>query len=432
MKQKQNLLKKKGDSGITLVALVVTIVVLLILAGITITIIFNDSGIINKARETANAVDKSHTDTEKELANLTEELGATLGEVNKQGKLVPEYVKSAKWTDETGSAPIPGGYCVAKDSSTGEQNTVKSGLVISDLAEDTLDNEPNEDGKRGNQFVWVPVSSEQLKEMYGVDNEGKQHGKLYEFTSSGKENLNWSEKNGVMTIENTDRMDYSYREPDIAIEYDGSDAEYKPEYFKEDISDTMTGEQFKEQLQSEFDNMIDSVKNYGGFYIGRYETGFLKNIYDIVVQKGATVTDYGWYLHYQKIKNIANKNKNVTSSMIWGCQWDRTLEWIAQSYPKVDGTPNYDLLTDSSSWGNYNGKGDPQQSGSNPDWQKNHIYDLAGNTWEWIMEAADERHRAFRGGNYNSGTECQAYSRDWDLPYDGGMAASRSILYINL
>ena len=43
--------QKKQTSGITLVALVVTIVVLLILAGITITMLFSDSGIKNKARE---------------------------------------------------------------------------------------------------------------------------------------------------------------------------------------------------------------------------------------------------------------------------------------------------------------------------------------------------------------------------------------------
>ncbi len=41
----------KGESGITLIALVVTIVVLLILAGITISLVFGSNGVINKAQE---------------------------------------------------------------------------------------------------------------------------------------------------------------------------------------------------------------------------------------------------------------------------------------------------------------------------------------------------------------------------------------------
>ena len=45
--------KSKGQSGITLVALVVTIVVLLILAGITIALVFSQDGVVGKAQEAA-------------------------------------------------------------------------------------------------------------------------------------------------------------------------------------------------------------------------------------------------------------------------------------------------------------------------------------------------------------------------------------------
>ena len=43
--------KIKEQSGITLVALVVTIVVLLILAAVTITLVFSQNGVIGKAQE---------------------------------------------------------------------------------------------------------------------------------------------------------------------------------------------------------------------------------------------------------------------------------------------------------------------------------------------------------------------------------------------
>ena len=45
--------KTNGQRGITLIALVVTIVVLLILAGVTITYVLNDGGIFAKSREAA-------------------------------------------------------------------------------------------------------------------------------------------------------------------------------------------------------------------------------------------------------------------------------------------------------------------------------------------------------------------------------------------
>ena len=45
--------KAKGQGGITLVALVVTIVVLLILAGITIALVFAQNGVVGKAQEAA-------------------------------------------------------------------------------------------------------------------------------------------------------------------------------------------------------------------------------------------------------------------------------------------------------------------------------------------------------------------------------------------
>ena len=50
-KNKRNYLK---ENGITLIALVVTIVVLLILAGVSVNALFGNSGIIEKAKEAQN------------------------------------------------------------------------------------------------------------------------------------------------------------------------------------------------------------------------------------------------------------------------------------------------------------------------------------------------------------------------------------------
>ena len=47
-------IKNKQERGITLIALVVTIVVLLILAGVSISLVINNNGVISKAKEAKN------------------------------------------------------------------------------------------------------------------------------------------------------------------------------------------------------------------------------------------------------------------------------------------------------------------------------------------------------------------------------------------
>ena len=406
----------KKQEGITLTVLVITIVVMLIIAGSTLTMIFDKEGMLKSSAE-SKELQENYSNREEgktnELIDNVDELMQT--EVEK-GKLVPIDKKCGGYADSTSEdkVPVPGGYCVVKDSvkNPENKNTIESGLVISDLVGDTLDNEEitvNGEKKRGNQFVWVPVPDASV--IYGVDEAGVKHGKLYIFgeydNSSSKYTtyiepklINWTEGKGVISTT-------SNCEPEIITDYDGPDASYSQD-FTTAISQTMTAEQFKEQLQGEFDSMIESVKKYGGFYIGRYETqGMTSTISEdqkiedvkLTVKKGIMPsTNINWYYMYQESKNIGKNNKNVTSSMIWGCQWDRTMDWIAQASKKTDGSPDYSLLTDSSSWGNYsnysevtNDKSIPnisiQESGTNTNWQKNHIYDLAGNVYEWVLEA---------------------------------------------
>ena len=59
--------KFKGESGITLIALVVTIVVLLILAGITISLVFSENGIIAKAKEAAEKTNQAAINEQEQM-----------------------------------------------------------------------------------------------------------------------------------------------------------------------------------------------------------------------------------------------------------------------------------------------------------------------------------------------------------------------------
>ena len=71
---------KKGNEGITLVALVVTIVVLLILAGISLNLVLGQNGIISRAQDARNQTAEGKTNTEKAINALTDEMEAYVKE----------------------------------------------------------------------------------------------------------------------------------------------------------------------------------------------------------------------------------------------------------------------------------------------------------------------------------------------------------------
>lgn len=73
---------KTNIQGITLVALVVTIIVLLILAGITITILFSDDGIIKKAQDAADATNGAVEDELQGVNNLADKMNNILNQIN--------------------------------------------------------------------------------------------------------------------------------------------------------------------------------------------------------------------------------------------------------------------------------------------------------------------------------------------------------------
>lgn len=71
---------KYGKRGITLIALVVTIVILLILAGVTINTLFSDNGIIKKAQDAGNKMNEAINDELTQINDLTSELMEIMGE----------------------------------------------------------------------------------------------------------------------------------------------------------------------------------------------------------------------------------------------------------------------------------------------------------------------------------------------------------------
>lgn len=72
----------KGQKGITLVALVITVIVMLILAGVAISVLTSDGGLFNKTRNAANAYEISADNENKIVSNLMNYIDIQLHNMN--------------------------------------------------------------------------------------------------------------------------------------------------------------------------------------------------------------------------------------------------------------------------------------------------------------------------------------------------------------
>ena len=355
----------------------------------------------------------------------TKEVLATTKEFNSENLQDNEHMHVE--LDSSGDkVPVPNGYVGSK--ATGE-NEIDTGYVIYEGEEEVNDSNIEEAQKTRNQYVWIPVPN--VRTMYGTDENGKNWGKLYNFTTNTGTNidpitgtmpLNWSENNGVMKVVNK----ASDRVPDVVTIY-GSTPYDMDSKIKNIESGTKTTHDFLIKLEEEFNDMIKSVKEYGGFYIGRYETGNLKQEIVVVKKLNEDIVNETWYNMYQKCKRLKDNNKNIETGMMWANQYDRILMWLIETGDKSI----EEICKDSTSWGNYSNS-TFQYTNSNEniitknknsnikiptgssDYTKaNNIYDLAGNVFERMIITSNGRKH--RGGAYNitgNGYPVTSYTTD--------------------
>ena len=349
---------------------ILNIIVLLILAAVSIATLTGDNGLLNKAQEAKIENDKAKED---DLRKLTAIEAAT-------------HLTNEDYEDINGdTAVIPAGFAVSQVEG---ESIIDDGLVVID--------------KNGNEFVWIPVE---------ITEEEKAEGETFESKYPRTEFSNNAPSSGL----------------DISV--------YTEPYADGYEEDT------------EYQAMIESVTEHGGFYVGRYEAGCTTQRteenkttkQDVVVKKGAYVYNYvPWGSSmsntgaYQGVtgavelsKNFATANgydtNEVTSTLIYGIQWDMMLRYVADEEHNVN---------DSSSWGNYsNSTGAAAENsgssnmnyttGRNEAWQAKNIYDIAGNMTEWTMEAYRTFYRVYRGGDcIYDGSDSPASDRYTNNPYN--------------
>lgn len=441
---------KVNNKGITLIALVITIIVLLILAGVAIATLTGDNGILTKAASSKEKTDKASAEEAVKLeylgsidntgkfnyedfkTNVKKNLGVqdtdiidngdntctvkyngydvTLDiatgnivvppEPAKVGEIVTESNK--KYTEGGETAVIPVGFGIVPGL-----DDISEGLVITDHFNETTGESD------GNEFVWIPVltavspseaegtTNKAMAVNLGTEENPQYRGLLYNFTNTGSE-----VKSGCTTTTS------SYREPDIVSSYDNNTT-YNNGLFT------------KDSLQSDYNNMIKSVNINHGFYVARYEMSLDTNknaqSKKNVTSADASQTDTNrWYGLYAKAKTY-NK-ASVVSSMIWGSQYDAMMNWMHKD-------SNINVNSSTPVTGAVRNQDTERRTGYVETDKIKNVYDLLGNSYEWTLEAYDSNSRVIRGGNYDY-SNSPAYRYGINPNYTYSDDSSRLTLYI--
>ena len=388
----------RREKGITLIALIITIVVMLILVAVSINILVN-SNLIGHAEKTGDAY-AGAIKNEENLGNdgitINGQKYATIDDYINHNPMSTIKINMEVTHEDTAvtadgtkiksiehGAPIPVGYSYV----TGEKNT---GVVIQD---DTT----------SDQFVWVPVlqnqkikieieAKEEITEIELLDPTGT---KISTTAPSGKTYTASVEptRNGVYKLTAKTANDVNEKIMYVSTLY-AQDAFVTKEMFRNRVQQMMqqqnkteaeilatlpgVGENptidtaypiFANRMAPQYTDNADtpeatvtlyknSVNKYGGFYIARYEAGSANprtsssGTTDTVLSQ-ANKHPYIYINQTDSITKAAEMNNgktNVTAGLINGAAWDRTLNWILETNSNMNLA---DINKDSTSWGNY-------------------------------------------------------------------------------
>ena len=408
--------KLKESKGITLIALVITIIVLLILAGVTIATLTGDNGILKKAGDA-----KTQTEQAKEDENLKIAIAGSYGtdgklnlkdlkdnlknqgiltnsnefplevtvngekkKIDANGNIIGSIqslkTKGTVFNDTItledtygNQVTIPKGFKIASDSAT----DVTGGIVIEDATYTKT---------KGSQFVWIPVGT--------------------------GENAIKKANNGTVKIK---LSRYTFEE-------DGTPIDQEDNSINSDYQELATSN-YGNATAKDIEKFKTSANSNHGYYIGRYEAGVVDYNSSVSTSNSNNKIDWTGYTgdniklvckKEQQVWNYVTQNKaselsrdmygseaKVTSDLINSYAWDTAIVFIqkcgtesnSSTYSKTDGDSSRSTSA-------------PQTTGTNilnatkkVDKQCN-IFDMAGNCWEWTTETRDNPNRpcVYRGG----------------------------------
>ena len=377
----------RKNKGITLIALVITIIILLILSGISISALTNQ-GLFKNAKTAQNATEKAEAEQGQRLNEYEDEINKYLENEDENTKTFKEKVgKVLSTTDNTeikdaknNKIVVPAGFKIVNGATT-----VDKGIVIEDVTETAT---------KGSQFVWIPVGT---------------------ITKS----------DGTTATITLGRYDFDSTT--------GKESAYSGSYIEEDTNDASTLKKWGNTIAKNITKFKNSVATNGGYYIGRYEArtatarSAAGNALTQITEKGTeNVYNYVTQLQAAQLSQNMYNNDNFTSDLMNSYAWDTATVFIQNCGTNAKYSRQISLNTSLLQTGT-----NSLTDTSKIDVQCN-IYDMASNILEWTTETTDSSSFpcVYRGGFYGNSdhyTSC----RDGNSTSDSNVIVGfRPLLYL--
>ena len=371
MNKKEKIKQLRNKNGITLIALVVTIIVLIILASVSIGLVLGDNGIIEKAKEGKQNTELAKVEEEVQLNEAVEYLE------NLGGSSTPT-IKPGESGYEGGSYDdpyIPVGF-------THTEGTWNGGYTIKD--------------ELGNEFVWVPCVTDSSKIKDG-------------------DNVEIFKKTLPSTTDTTDSY-YMYNRKNYTITGDENPASnirtsvgiYGGFYIAKYEAGVPLDEDGNE-IAPTLATTSQKARSVSG-----------ATVWTNITRTNAIIAT----------ENMIDVSSGVKSGLISSECWDTTLQWMVNTSDNATENAGYDINSRGNGWYNDVSSSKKTTSGQYP---INNIYDMAGNIWEWTTENCTYDGNSYlvtRGGNYdNSGSDVPVSYRNNSNNSAVSYIAMRVVLY---
>ena len=385
------MINRKQNKGITLVALVITIIILLILATISIQSLTN-TGLFAKAQEAKEKSQNAEENQAKTLNEYEDELNKYIsGDVKTPVKKVSDNIGNVlSTTDNTelqdiygNKIVVPAGFKIVSNSDTNNATTVDKGIVIEDATSGAT---------AGSQFVWIPV------------------GKIYTDVSK--------------TEANTKTIELGRYEFDKTT---GAKNAYSGSWVEEDKGDKNTIlKNYGNTIAKNITNFKNSVTTNGGYYIGRYEARQKNGKLTVVKTDGVfnNITQPNAAIQAQ---NMYNSSK-FTSDLMNSYAWDTAtlfLQTCGEEKYSIKTSVNNSLASKGTNSSDYTGTRDTVCN----------VYDMASNVYEWTTETSDSSHGPCitRGGSYDDYGSSDFYTSNrysYDTSISRAFDGFRPLLFV--
>ena len=439
-------LRFKNTNGITLIALVITIIVLLILASVSIVMLTGQNGILTQAQKAKTATEQSgakervalavtsaiaqtrdgtltidnlKTEIENNGGNLENTEFPTLANIDnnkffvKSDGSVLKYKKmaeiSGQETENTATKDSFGNYIVvpAGFKVINTTDNVTDGIVVEDVSHEAT---------AGSQFVWIPV------------------GDVIKDNSGNTENITLSrytfadDSAGTPTDQGSNEI------------IDDYDSNYRHIEINTSVYGNMTA---KENMENEESGFRKSVKDNNGYYIGRYEardknatssrTDSSSKTNAVVCTANNYIYNYVTQLDAATLSRSMYNDSNFESDLINSYAWDTAILFLQ----KFDNRSNKENLKAYSRQNSLNTEDIPSSQGTNNLEASNqdiicNVWDMASNCLEWTTETNISAYVPCtnRGGNCYVNYYYTSYRVNNGIGDVGGYFSFRPLLYL--